>query len=69
MPSEAEGPGISRAVRLPQWLDLKVIDYCRRHKIMQAATGAEGKTIRIPNISQGMIKILEEFFKCQDNGK
>ena len=69
MPSEADGSGIPRAVRLPQWLDLKVIDYCRRHKIMQTATDNEGKKIKIPNISQGMIKILEDFFAYQDDGK
>jgi len=69
MPSEAEASGISRATRLPQWLDLKVIEYCRSHKLMQSVTDSEGKKISIPNISEGIKRILIEQFEKKEKKK
>ena len=54
---------IVRYTRIPESLDLKLLDYCRSHGLMKTATHktAAGELVRaeVPNLSEGIRKILE----------
>ena len=70
MPSEAEW--IVRSARIRVDTDTKLMRFARDRKIMQTittgiTTGAEGgkKTLEIPNISEAINIILNEFFALE----
>ena len=62
-----ETTGISRSVILPEDLDLKVMEFCRKNKIMKCSKlrTLNGELVKsyTPNISEGIREILENFFK------
>jgi len=64
-----ETRGISRSVILPEDLDLKVMEYCRKKKIMKClkvrTTSGELVKSYTPNISECIREILENFFKSK----
>ena len=69
MPTEADVPGITRGVRLPEWADIRLLEYCRVHNLMRPSINSHGDRIMIPNFSEGIKKIIIDFFNAQNNGK
>ena len=62
-----ETTGITRGTVLSEDLDLKVMEYCRKKKIMKClkVRTISGELVKsyTPNISECIREILENFFK------
>lgn len=62
--------GVNRGLRLPIDLDAKILIYARDHNLVEKVSvhdlNGKRKTIEIPNWSEAVRSILEEFFKVHD---
>lgn len=58
---------ITRYTRIPESLDLKLLEYCRTHHLMKITVNhtATGEPVRseVPNLSEGIRKILESVLR------